>query len=176
MKNSVALIGFMGAGKSAVAQLLAERLGKKLVETDDLIVNKAGKSIAGIFADDGEATFRQLEMDVAKKIAGNDNQVIACGGGIILNSINIDSLKQKAVIVYLAASPEAILKRVSADDTIRPLLAGEDKKGVIIKLLEFRLPLYQKAADIIIDTSALDAAGATEAIIDRLREYEGFNL
>ena len=172
MKSNIALIGFMGAGKSAVAGLLAEKLNKKLVETDDLIQQRAGKSIAAIFADDGEAAFRRIETEVAGEVAENQNQVIACGGGIILNSINIDRLKEGAFIIYLMASPEAILKRVSTDDTIRPLLAGGDKKATILKLLELRLPLYQKAADIIIDTSALDAAGVAEIIIDRLIDYE----
>jgi len=172
MKSSIALIGFMGAGKSAVAGLLAEKLGKKPVEMDNIIEQRAGKSIADIFNDDGEAAFRRLEIDVTREIAGNHNQVIACGGGIILNNINVERLRKEAVIVYLSASPEAILKRVSNDDVSRPLLSGEDKKGVIIKLLEFRLPLYQKAADIIIDTSALDAEATVKTTIDRLKDYE----
>ena len=168
MKTNIALIGFMGAGKTAVGRLLAEKLGKKPVEMDNLSEIKAGKPIPDIFSEDGEAAFRQLEVEVTKGVAGKRNQVIACGGGVVLNRINIDRLKKGAVVVYLTASPEVILQRVSDDSPVRPLLENSNKELTIRKLLRFRQPLYEQAADIKIDTSEMDIEAVAEQIIARL--------
>jgi len=140
MKTSLALIGFMGTGKTAVGKLLAQKLGKTFFETDVLIERKAGKSIPEIFRQEGEIGFRELEIEVIKEIAGRKNAVIACGGGAVLNTINIDRLKRECVIVCLAASPEVILKRTSADKDGRPLLAVADRLRQIKELLKFRRP------------------------------------
>jgi shikimate kinase len=168
MKTNIALIGFMGAGKTAVGRLLAERLGKKPVELDSLIEQKAGKSIPDIFRQDGEAAFRQLEIEVVSEVVGDKNQVIACGGGVVLNRINVDRLKEGAVVVYLTAPPEVILKRVSDDSSVRPLLENRDKERTIRELLAFRQPLYERAADIKIDASELDVEAVAEQIMARL--------
>jgi shikimate kinase len=175
MKTNVALIGFMGTGKTTVGGVLAKKLNKKMVELDSLIEQRAKKSIARIFQEDGETAFRQLEIKVTKEVASSKNQVIACGGGIVLNKINIDRLKLEAVVVYLMASPEVIEARVSADDGVRPLLDKSNKALTIRELLEFRQPFYERAADIKIDTSKLGIEATAELIIARLKEYEGFN-
>jgi len=168
MKTNIVLIGFMGAGKTAVGRVLAEKLGKKPVELDSLIEFKAGKPIPDIFSEDGEAAFRRLEIKVAKEVAGKRDQVIACGGGVVLNRINIDRLKKGAVVVYLTASLEVILQRVSDDSSVRPLLENSNKDLTIRKLLRFRQPLYERAADIKIDTSEMDVEAVAEQIIARL--------
>jgi len=175
MKTNIALIGFMGAGKTAIGKLLAEKLNKKLIELDSLIELKAEKPIARIFKEDGEIAFRQLEIEATQEVATGRNQVIACGGGIVLNKINIDRLKEEGIVVYLTASPEVILQRVSADNTVRPLLENNNKTLTIRELLKFREPFYERAADIKIDTSKLDIEAITEQIIARLKEYEGNN-
>lgn len=175
MKTSIALIGFMGTGKTAVGKLLAAKLGKKFVELDSLIEQKAGKTIAEIFRQDGEITFRELEIEVTKEVAGGENLVIACGGGIILNKINIDRLQQQSRIVYLTASPSVILKRTSGEQNERPLLAVTDRARRIRELLKFRRPFYERAADIKIDTSRLDINSVTEQIIERLNADESFH-
>jgi shikimate kinase len=175
MKTSVALIGFMGAGKTAVGKVLAEKLDKKLVELDRLIEQRARKPIARIFDEDGEIAFRELEIEVIKEVAREKNQVIACGGGVVLNKINIDRLKEEAVVVYLEASPEVILGRVATDGGVRPLLAKSEKALAIGRLLEFRQPFYERAADIVVDTSRLDIEAVAQEIITRLKEYAGFN-
>ncbi|MDD5039459.1 MAG: shikimate kinase, partial [Dehalococcoidales bacterium] len=126
MKTNIALIGFMGTGKTAVGQLLAKKLKMKFIEMDWLIAQKAGKSIPDIFRD-GEIAFREREIEVTKEIAGEKNSVIACGGGIVLNKINIDRLKEGAIIVYLTASPRVILKRTSSEQGKRPLLNTANK-------------------------------------------------
>ncbi len=175
MKTNLALVGFMATGKSAVGRALAEKLGRKLVELDLLIEQRAGKPVAEIFRQDGEIAFRELEIEATRQVAGQKNLVIACGGGVVLNKINIDRLREGARIVYLTASQGVILKRVSGDEG-RPLLETGDKALKIRELLSFRRPFYERAADIKIDTSKLDIASVVEQIIDRLREDAGFSL
>jgi len=176
MKTNIALIGFMGTGKTAVGKALAEKLGKKFVELDSLIEQKAGKSIPEIFKQDGEIAFRELEIEVTKEVARGKNQVIACGGGVVLNKINIDRLRKESLIVYLTASPKIILKRTSNDAEERPLLKVANPALTIQELLKFRRPFYERAADIKIDTSKLDVDSIVEQIINKLKEHESFNF
>ncbi|MFC2065963.1 shikimate kinase [Chloroflexota bacterium] len=171
MKTSIALIGFMGAGKTVTGRALAEKLGREFVELDFLIEKKAGKTIPEIFRQDGEICFRELEIEVAREVAGRKNAVIACGGGIVLNKINIDRLKKECIIVYLAASPNEILKRTSGDESVRPVLEASDKALHIKELLRFRKPFYERAADIKINTSKLGINSVAEQIIERVKEH-----
>ena len=176
MKTNIALIGFMGVGKTAVGQVLAEKLDRKFFEMDLLIEQKAGKSIPEIFQQDGEIAFRELEIEVTKEIAREKYSVIACGGGIVLNKINIDRLREGAVVVYLTASPRVILKRVSSEEGQRPLLEVDNPSLAIRELLKFRKPFYERAADIIVNTSKLDINAVVELIIEKLKEDESFHL
>lgn len=169
MKTNVALIGFMATGKTAVGRVLAKKLGKKFIELDTLIEQRAGKPISQIFKEDGETAFRELEIELAGEIARNKNQVIACGGGIVLNKINIDRLREEAVMVYLTAPVEVILKRTLGDDTVRPLLKVDNKEEAIRKLLRYRQPYYERAADITIDTSTLDVNAIAQRITAELK-------
>lgn len=174
MKSNIALIGFMGTGKTAVGKLLAGRLGKEFIELDALIEKKARKTIPEIFARDGEVAFRELEIEATKDVAERENAVMACGGGVVLNQINIDRLRKHSVIVYLTASLEAILERTASDRDERPLLVAEDKASKIEKLLQFRKPFYERAADITVDTSGLEVPEVVEQIIARLGEDESY--
>ena len=176
MKTNIVLIGFMGTGKTAVGQLLTNKLGKKFVELDLLIEQKAGKSIPDIFQQDGEIGFRELEIKVAKEAANKQDSVIACGGGIVLNKINVDRLKESAIIVYLTASPGVILKRVANEEGQRPLLEVDNPTLTIREMLSFREPFYERAADITINTSKLDIDSVAEQIIEKLKDDESFNL
>ena len=176
MKTSIALIGFMGTGKTAVGQSLAKKLGRKFIEMDSLIEQKAGKSIPEIFQQDGEIAFRELEIELTKEVSGCKNLVIACGGGVVLNKINIDRLRKECVIVYLTASPRATMKRVSSEKGQRPLLEVDNPILTIRELLRFRKPFYERAADITINTSKLDIKSVTEQIIDELKEDESFSF
>jgi shikimate kinase len=169
MKTSLALIGFMGTGKTAVAKALARRLNKEFIELDSLIEEKAGKSIPEIFQQDGEPAFRRLETEVTKQVAGRKNAVVAGGGGIVLNQINIEYLKRECVIVYLTASPEVILKRTAGAKNERPLLEVADKAQRVRELLKQRQPLYERAADITIDTSGQDINAIAGQIIGELK-------
>jgi shikimate kinase len=174
MKTSIALIGFMGTGKTEVGKILAEKLGKEFIELDTLIEKKAGKPIPAIFRDEGEIGFRELEINVTREAAGRKNAVIACGGGIVLNKINIDRLGQECVIVCLVASPAVILKRTSTDKDGRPLLAVADRVRQIKELMEFRRPYYARSADIMINTSRLKPGTVARRIIEKVKEHENF--
>jgi len=175
MKSSIALIGFMGAGKTAVGKALAEQLNKKFVEMDALIEQKAGKPIPEVFQQDGEIAFRELEIEVTKEVSQGKNQVIACGGGVVLNKINIDRLRNESTVVYLTASPRVILKRISTGGGERPLLKASDQALTIQELLTFRKPFYERAADIKINTSKLDIDAVVNQIIMKTKEDEGLN-
>lgn len=175
MKTSIALIGFMGTGKTAVGKALAEKLGKGFVELDPLIEQKAEKTIPEIFKQDGEIAFRELEMEVTKEVSKGKNLVIACGGGVVLNKINIDRLRKESIIVYLSASPRVILKRTSNDAEERPLLEVANPTLTIRELLRFRKPFYERAADITINTSKLDIDTVVEQIISKVKADESFS-
>jgi shikimate kinase len=167
MKN-VVLIGFMGTGKSSVGKLLAYRLGKSFIDIDAKIEKQMGMTIPEIFSQFGEVTFREKEAAVVAKIARYKNAVIATGGGVVLNPRNMELLRQKGVIVSLAASPEIILERTSRRPT-RPLLQCESPRQVIEEMLEKRRPLYEQA-DIQIETSVATPYEVTEQIIQYLRQ------
>lgn len=174
MKSSIALIGFMGVGKTVVGKVLAKELNREFVELDSLIERKAGKPIPEIFEQDGEVAFRELEIEVIKVVAGNKNQVIACGGGIVLNKINIDRLRKDSVIVYLTASPSVILKRVSNGGE-RPVLKINNLP-TIQGLLRFRKPFYERAADFKVNTSRANINSVVGQIIDKVRQDENLGL
>ena len=177
MKSNIALIGFMGVGKSAVGKVLAEKLGMSFVETDALIIEKAGKSIPDIFREDGEIAFREMEIAVIKDAAQGSGQVIACGGGVVLNTISISRLRETGVIILLTATPEAIIKRTTLNKESRPLLASaQDHAQRIKSLLKFRKPYYERATDITVSTSRISVSAVADAIIDRIKQYEGFNF
>ncbi len=176
MKTNVAFIGFMGAGKTTVARALAKRLNRKFIELDTMIEREAGKPINEIFSQNGEIAFREFEIEVTKNISSGRDLIIACGGGIILNQINIDRLSKGSVIVYLAVSSRALLARVEGTETIRPLLSIEDKKSRIRTLLRFRKPLYEKSADITINTTKLDVDSVVDELVNILTNYESYNI
>jgi shikimate kinase len=176
MKSNIALIGFMGTGKTAVGQALAKRLKHPFIETDAVIVRMAGKSIPAIFQDDGEIYFRELEIEAIKQAAAGEKKVIACGGGAVLNTLNIDRLKKNGVVINLSASPGIILKRISVDKNERPLIAGTQPEARIRELMKFRKPFYTRSADFTVSTSSLAIDTVAGIIIDRLNNYEGFDL
>jgi shikimate kinase len=156
--SNIILTGFMGAGKSTTGKLLAARLGWRFVDTDVLIEERQGKSIAAIFKDQGEAAFRQMETALAKELAGEKNLVIATGGKFMLAAENVNILAASRIFC-LTASSEEILARVMADGAaLRPLLAGDDPEAKIRRLLAEREAGYARFP-------AIDTTGKTPAAI-----------
>lgn len=155
-KDSIALIGFMATGKTNVGQKLAEALNKdyKFIETDQIIIEDAGKSIPEIFEEDGEIRFREYEIQACKKASQLHHVIISCGGGVVLNKINVDYLKRNCHIVLLTATAEEIYNRAMKDgQETRPVIDKEDPKAEIKSVLDFREPFYDAAAEIIVDTT-----------------------
>jgi len=142
--RNLALAGFMGTGKSSVGQLVAAQLRFDFVDTDDLVEQRAGKSIPRLFAEDGENTFRELERSVVEDLKTRTRTVIATGGGLVIDPANLASLKTHALVICLWASPESIWTRVR-HQTHRPLLQSPDPEGTIRKLLAERSPAYRQA-------------------------------
>ena len=142
----IALVGFMGAGKSTVGALLAERLGLPFVDTDALVEARAGRAIAEIFEKDGEAAFRRLESDVAVQALTGDDAVVALGGGA-LDDERTRAVLDDVTVVYLRTSLDEALRRVGSDEA-RPML----KRSDIDELYERRTSAHESAADVTIDT------------------------
>ena len=165
MKSNIALIGFMGAGKSTVGKALAAAAGMDFVDLDTMIEEKAERSISEIFASDGEPTFRRMEATIVNDAACRENTVIACGGGIILDQANIVALRRNTFIIYLQAEPSVLLRRVLKSRDRRPLLQVFDPATAMDDLLKYREPLYKAAADLTVNTSALDIDGAVQKIL-----------
>ncbi|MBL7168465.1 shikimate kinase [Candidatus Bathyarchaeota archaeon] len=165
---NVALFGFMGVGKSAVGRMLAEKLGLSFVDLDEEIVSRTGRSIESIFQEDGEERFREIERAVTKEYSAFDGQVIACGGGTVIDPENLENLRRSSRMVLLTAEAEVILERVEAEGGVRPLLNVDDRLGKIRSLLTKRWPSYVEAADIIIDTSEYPPHVVVSIIIENL--------
>lgn len=154
----ITLIGYRGSGKSSVAAPLAERLGFEWIDADDEIERVAGKSIAEIFATEGEPRFREIERTVMQDLLGRDQLIIAAGGGAILNADTRQDMRAAGPVFWLNASVEALEQRINQDAstvTRRPALtASSSQREEIQNLLEQREPLYRDAATYVVDTDS----------------------
>ena len=149
---NIVLIGYRGTGKSTVGRLLASRLGRQLVSTDAEIVKRAQRTVPEIIAQEGWEYFRDLESDICRELADRDQLVIDTGGGAILRTQNIESLKKNGTVFWLTASVETIANRIGSDNQ-RPSLTGTKSfVDEIQEVLQERVPKYQAAADHVIAT------------------------
>jgi shikimate kinase len=164
MKKNLVLTGFMGAGKSTVGRLLAQRLSLSYVDTDAEIERRAKMSISEIFERHGEAYFRELERRVVEEVSELEGCVIVTGGGVVLNRENISNLRKNGVIVYLHAEPGVVYRRLR-NDSSRPLLRVEDPLSRIRELMEQRAPYYAEH-DYCVDTSELSVEQVVERVAD----------
>lgn len=164
MKKNIVLIGLMGSGKTTLGRHIAAKSGMEFVDTDELIIQKAGKPISKIFEDEGELFFRDLESEAVKEASEKTGAVISTGGGAVLREENIENLKKTGVLFYLKASPEALYERVKDDDS-RPLLRGDDPVGILRRILIARSSYYGQA-DFTINTGQLSPEQASDKIIE----------
>ncbi len=151
--DNIYLVGFMGTGKTAVGQELARKKKRCFVDLDDLIELRESRLISDIFAKRGEPYFRKVEKEVLRQVAREDNFVVACGGGIVIDRDNIRIMKETGKVICLKAAPRVILAR-TRHFTHRPLLNVLNPEDKIKLLLQLRAPYYA-LADKTIDTSKL---------------------
>lgn len=163
MKN-IYLIGFMGAGKSTVARKLEEMTGARRIEMDQLLEEQQGKKITEIFAEHGEEYFRDLETELLRSFAREENLIVSCGGGSVLREENAALMKEAGRIVLLTASPETIYNRVK-DSTNRPILNGNMNVDYIRELMEKRRPRYEAVADCRVATDGKDICRICEEVL-----------
>jgi shikimate kinase len=140
---NVYLIGMMGSGKSTTGKLLAQKLGYQFFDTDEVIKQATGLTIAQIFAESGEAEFRKIETQVLSQLSAYTRLVVATGGGIVLERMNWSHMQQ-GLVIWLEVEPEILLDRLKEDIT-RPLLQNADPQNKLKTLLEQRHPLYAQA-------------------------------
>ena len=165
------LIGYRATGKTTLAKLLAQRLGWDWIDADVEIERRAGKTIAQIFADDGEPAFRDIEAQVIADLCRRDRLVLAAGGGAPLRPESRQAMRDAGSVVWLTARPETILARMSGDATTttrRPDLTDKDPLMEIIHLLDVRTPIYQESAHWVVDTEGKPPAELATEIVDRL--------
>ncbi len=165
--TNIFLIGFMGSGKSSVASYLSREYKMEIVEMDQLIVEREGMSIADIFAKHGEHYFRDIETNLLIEIQGEQNQVVSCGGGVVLREQNVSEMRKSGQIVLLAAKAETILERVKGNDD-RPLLQGNKNVDFISEMMEKRRERYEQAADVVVHTDGKEIAQICHEILERI--------
>ncbi len=147
--RNIVLVGFMASGKTVVGRALAKRTGRKLIDTDDVVV-PGESSFAEIFAKEGEAGFRRREKAAIVKVARERGAVISTGGGAILDPDNVKALKRSGVVVYLRTSPNELIERIAADPRERPLVKAStngELRARVDELLAKRTPIYESVAD-----------------------------
>ena len=167
-RSNIILCGFMGCGKSTVGALLAGMTGRRFVDMDSYIEQRAGKTVSAIFAEEGEERFRALEREACASLAAESGLVIASGGGTLVRRENAETLRKTGVIVLLDAPLGALKKRL-AHDTTRPLLQKPDRDAVIESLLAQRLPLYRAASDFSVP-AGMSPKRVARTILERLGE------
>ena len=157
-KENIVLIGMPGSGKTTVGTLLARRTGRTLIDTDETVVKVTGRTIPQIFAEEGESAFRAYERDAIRSVSTASAQIVATGGGAVLDPQNVDALRQNGKLIFLDRPPEELIP--TAD---RPLASTAD---AIRRRYAERLPLYRAAADLTVHSRSPQEAA--DQIIEAL--------
>lgn len=178
--SAVYLIGYRASGKTTAGRALASRLCREFVDTDHLIEAEAGREIAVIFEESGEDAFRQIETGILGKICERSRRgeelVVATGGGIVLRTENVQNMRDSGKVVWLRASAAVLGKRIGADPATgrnRPPLSGDSAVAEVEDVLRGRHPLYEAAADCIVDTGDLDQEEVCRAVAAAITEKPG---
>lgn len=168
---TLTLIGYRATGKTTLARLLAERLGWDWIDADVEIERRARKTIANIFAEDGEQAFRDLEAQVIAELCGRPQLVLAAGGGAVLRAESRNAMREAGSVVWLKAFPETIHARMSGDATTsdrRPNLTSQGGLAEIVDLLKRREAIYQEASEFGLDTDGKSPEQLADEILNRL--------
>lgn len=171
--DNIALVGYRGVGKTTVARQLALRLGWEWIDADVEVELRAGKSIAALFADAGEAAFRDLESDVVADLCERPRAVLALGGGAVLRESNRAAIARCGAVVWLQASVAQIAERLAADPATasqRPNLTSAGGRAEIEQLLAARLPLYRSCATLEVETDGKSPADLADEIMSALKD------
>ncbi len=166
--SNVALIGMMGSGKSTVGRLIAQKSGLDFVDLDEYLELKAGKSISAIFEEFGEPYFRDFESRIVQEIVAKKGRIISCGGGVVEKESNMDLLKKSSYVVYLSATAEQLYHRLVQSHE-RPLLKVLDPRQKLEEIYLRRRPLYEKYADLILETEGKSPYTVADELMQKLR-------
>jgi shikimate kinase len=170
---NIVLIGYRCSGKTAVGQILAKKLRRDFVDTDPLIEEYAGCSIETMISKSGWRHFREIEKKLIKTVSAKNYQVIATGGGAVMDAENLKSLKRNAWIIWLNGTPEVLAQRMAKDQAkgkARPSLTGTDAIKEIAEVMADRRSYYEQAGNFKIDTSTLSIGEAADLIVRNLPE------
>ena len=172
---NLVLVGYRGTGKTTIAKSLAARLGRDWVDADAFVEQRAGRTIQEIFAEDGEAAFRDLEERAIAELMAQRGLVIASGGGVILRETNRNALSG-GVVVWLTAPPDVLFERIYNDPTTserRPNLTASGGLEEIKEVLSQRLPLYRQVANYQVDTQVESPDQLANRIVSLLESAQG---
>jgi shikimate kinase len=170
-ERHLVLVGLPGVGKTSVGRLTADGLGRAFLDFDEELERRAGCAITELFAREGEAAFRALEVALSAELVGRPAMVLAPGGGWMANAEASATLRPVARIIYLRVSPAVALDRMGPARAARPLLAGSDPRAALEGLLRRREALYAMA-DHVLDTEALSVAEVADTLVAITRELE----
>ncbi len=169
MHQNIYLVGPMGAGKTTIGRLLAEKLHLKFIDSDHEIESRTGASIPLIFDIEGEQGFRDREENIINELTRQPGIILATGGGAVLRAENREALKARGVVVYLHAEVDQLLARTRHDKN-RPLLQTADPRGKLGALMQEREPLYREVADLVVDTGAGNSRAVVKLILKHLQD------
>ncbi|ATX78988.1 shikimate kinase [Mariprofundus aestuarium] len=164
------LIGLMGSGKTSIGKLLSKELGVPFVDLDHYIVDKAGKTIPEIFAEQGEEGFREIEREALREVIGKP-VVLSTGGGAVMREENRVLLEAHAPVIWLKSSLEFLAGRIDGDPN-RPMIAGRDTLKTLQELAEIRYPYYTQCADYILHRGKMNKAASLQAVLEYLRQWQ----
>jgi shikimate kinase len=165
---NIVLIGMRGSGKTTVGKILAQKMGRELIEMDELITRKAGLSIPEIVEKYGWGKFRDIEEELTGEVAGRDNVINASGGGVVTRENNIIKLKKSGILVWLQAGVDTLVSRTGEDTDRPPLVEGRSRREDMEITFRERKPLYQQAADLTINTENKTPEEVADLVINLL--------
>ncbi|OBH74796.1 shikimate kinase [Mycobacterium scrofulaceum] len=170
MAPRAVLVGLPGSGKSTIGRRLAKALGVEFLDTDAAIEQRTGRSIADIFATDGEQEFRRIEEDAVRAALADHDGVVSLGGGAVTSPGVCEALAGHTVIYLEISASEGV--RRTGGNAVRPLLAGPDRAEKFRALMASRVPLYRRVSTIRVDTNRRNPGAVVRYIVSRLQTPE----